>query len=85
MLGIPIEEKKPEPDFEVFEENWVTVEFFLKCQTQWNTSMGGVTGLNYAGVLALANILEIDNFKNVFEDLQVLEVEAIQLLDKERK
>ena len=77
--------EKEEKDFAVWPENWDTVELFLRCQTQWNTSVGGVTGLNYEGVLVVIQIFEYDNPKAVFQDLQIMEAAAIELLNKEKK
>ena len=35
--------KTEEPeDFEVWDENWETVQMFLRAQTQWNVSMDGL-------------------------------------------
>ena len=73
-------EKKKEKDFAVWPENWDTVELFLRCQTQWRTSVGGVTGFDYSSVLALVNMYAYD--VSVFEDLQIMEAAAIDLLNK---
>ena len=76
-------EEKEEKDFAVWPENWDTVELFLRCQTQWRTSVGGVTGFDYSSVLALVNMYAYS--KETFEDLQIMEVAAISYLNKERK
>ena len=76
-------EKKQEKNFAVWPENWPAVELFLRCQTQWRTSVGGVTGFDYSSVLALVNMYAYS--KETFEDLQVMEVAAISYLNKERK
>jgi len=76
-------EKKVEKDFAVWPENWPAVELFLRCQTQWRTSVGGVTGFDYSSVLSLVNMYSYS--KETFEDLQIMEVAAISYLNKERK
>ena len=76
-------EKKKEKDFAVWPENWDAIELFLRCQTQWRTSVGGVTGFDYSSVLALVNMYAYD--VSVFEDLQIMEAAAIELLNKEKK
>lgn len=69
----------------MFKENWPAVELFLRAQTQWRTSVGGVTGLDYAGVVALTKIYSVDNLPDVFLDLQVMEATAMVILNKEKK
>jgi len=63
-------------------ENENAIELFLNVQTQWNTSVGGITGLNYASVLAVINIFGYDDSKAVFSDLQVMEITALQIFNK---
>ncbi len=69
----------------MFEENWSAVELFIRSQTQWRTSVGGVTGLDYAGVVALTKIYSVENLPDVFRDLQVMEATAMAILNKEKK
>ena len=74
-----------EEDCLIFPENWNAVELFLRCQTQWNVSFNGVTGLNYGSVLAIMNMYEYAEPSSVFEELQVIEVAAMEALNKEGK
>jgi hypothetical protein len=85
VLGIVLPKQEPEKDFQVLPENWDAIDLFLRCQTQWNTSVGGVTGLNYASVLAIIDMYKYADPVSVFEDLQVLEITAMSLLNKESK
>ena len=78
-------EKEPEKDFEVWKENWPALELFLKVQTQWRSSIGGLTGLCYADVISVGRLLKTPNLPEVFEDLQVLEMAVIRLMNKEGK
>ena len=72
-----------EKDFEVWPENMQVVELFLRCQTQWRTSVAGITGLDYSGVAIVINMY---GYKpEIFEDLQIMEIAAIELLNKEKK
>ena len=52
---------EPEKDFEVWEENWVSVDMFLRCGTQWRTSVSGVTGLDYAAVVEVIKLYKVDD------------------------
>ena len=88
-LGVEIEEQpEEEVDFEVFEENWDIVMMFLRCQTQWNTSFGGVVGLKYEVLLldgGLFDLYHVDNRQEMLEGLQLMEFVAIQESNKEKK
>ena len=85
MMGIALPEPEKGQDFEVWEENWNTVKCFISCQSQWNTSIGGITGLDYASVLAVINMYSYDDPINVFEGLQVMEAAAMTAMNKEVK
>ena len=78
-------EPEPEKDFEVWKENWPAVELFLRCQTQWKTSLTGVTGLDYASVISTAKLYSVEDLPSVFEDLQIMELAAIDQINKESK
>jgi hypothetical protein len=60
-------------DFEVWPENWPAVELFLRCQTQWRTSVNGRAGLDYGVVLSLGSLYQMADLPRVLEDLQVIE------------
>ena len=47
--------------------------------------MGGVTGLDYSACVAVIKLLEVDEARAVLEDLQIMEVAAIGVLNKEVK
>lgn len=59
------------------------VLMFLRCQTQWRTSMAGVVGLDYGVVLQLMDLYAVNNKRQVLEDLQVMEAHARDLFQKE--
>jgi len=69
-------------DFEVWEENWDIVEMFLRMQTQWNVSMGGVSGLNYLSLDYLCRLYEVKDPVALFEGVQVMELTALASLNK---
>lgn len=78
-------EPEPEKDFEVWQENWDVVSLFLRCQTQWRTSVGGVTGFDYASVVSIAKLYEYKDLPSVIEDLQIMEIAAMAEMNKEKK
>ena len=47
--------------------------------------MGGVIGLDYNVLQTLFEMYDIDNRKDIFEDIQVMEREALIHLNKEKK
>lgn len=53
--------------------------------TQWRSTMGGVVGLDYSVLQMLFDLYDISNRKEIFEDIQVMEREAMIHLNKEKK
>tara|TARA_Y100001963_G_C6726826_1_gene421903 strand:- start:674 stop:817 length:144 start_codon:yes stop_codon:yes gene_type:complete len=47
--------------------------------------MGGVTGLDYAAVIQVIKLWEVDDPTSVLEDIQVMEATAMAILNKEKK
>ena len=84
-FGLALPEPEAPEDYEVWEENWPAVEVFLRCQTQWRTTMAGVCGLDYSAVEWLFRLYGVKDQPAVLEDLQVMEAAAIKILNKERK
>ena len=88
-FGVEIEKQpEEETDFEVFQENWDIVNMFLRCQTQWNMSFGGVVGLKYEILLldgGLFDLYHVDNRKEMLEGLQLMESVVMKEFNKEKK
>lgn len=86
MFGAPDEIigkiESHDDDFEVWEENLEVVGLFLRMQSQWVANMGGVVGLNYQSLQILFKIYGIENEKQAFEDIQVMEYAALPILNK---
>jgi hypothetical protein len=80
VLGLVLPEQPP-TDFEVWEENWLALEMFLRCQTQWRTTMSGVLGLDYVAVAWLLKLYEVENTRALLEDLQVMEAAAMMVIN----
>lgn len=68
-------------DFEVWEENWPVLEMFLRCQTQWRTTMSGVLGLDYGAVAWVLKLYEVEDQRALLEDLQVMEAAAMATIN----
>jgi hypothetical protein len=82
-IALPDLPAAPDEDFGVSPENWPTVEMFLRVQTQWRTSMGGVIGLDYAAVAWVLKLYGIEDQRSLLEDLQVMEAAAMRVMNKQ--
>jgi len=73
-----------EADFDVLEELWPPIEFYLRCRTQWvHAGMDGVkVGLNYGGVRLVMETYGYD--ARAFEGLQIIEEAALNAMHKAR-
>jgi hypothetical protein len=81
-MGIALPEAEPAEDFEIFQENWLSVEMFLRCQTQWRASINGVLGLDYGAVAWILRLYEVEEQRAVLEDLQIMESAAMAKLNE---
>jgi hypothetical protein len=81
VLGLVLPEQARTDDFEVWEENWPVLEMFLRCQTQWRTTMSGVLGLDYAAVAWVLKLYEVEDQRSMLEDLQVMEAAAMATIN----
>ncbi len=69
----------------MWEENWETVMMFLRMQTQWSMSFGGVVGLKYEVLLSAGGLFDIYNVKDrqeMLEDLKIMEHTALLEMNK---
>jgi hypothetical protein len=83
VFGLALPEQDNTDDFEVWEENWPAMVMFLRCQTQWRTTMSGVIGLDYAAVQWLFRLYGVEDQRTLLEDLQTMEVAAMQAINKQ--
>ena len=70
------------------EENWDIVMMFLRMNTQWSMSFGGVVGLKYEVLLLAGGLFDIYNVENrqeMLEGLQLMESVALVEMNKEKK
>jgi hypothetical protein len=58
---------------------------FIRMSTQWNTSMAGLTGLNYPSLEWLCKLYSVKDPVALFEGVQVMETTALSVLNAERK
>lgn len=72
--------------YEVWPENWETVQAFLALSTQWrvNAFTGKFLGLIYSSVESTLRMMKIDNTPEVFHGLRVMEAAALEALNRGR-
>lgn len=71
-------------EFPVFQENWDTLNAFLRFQTQWRVGMNGVTGLDYAAIQAGLRMSGQRMRPQVFEGLQAMEFAVLSAVAEDR-
>lgn len=67
----------------VWPDNFETVQMFMDVQTQWRPLGSGVIGFDYNVVLTLASLNGAKDPVALLRDLQVMEVRARELINKE--
>lgn len=72
-------------DYFVFEENWETVQCFLRLGTQWNVSQVGVSGLNYQSIESIFRLMKVEKTEDVFDGIQIMEFEALKIFEARAK
>tara|TARA_B100000287_G_scaffold392162_1_gene404345 strand:+ start:1333 stop:1590 length:258 start_codon:yes stop_codon:yes gene_type:complete len=83
---LPEKPKEKEDGCIVWEENWETVLMFLRMQTQWMVTFGGVTGLKYEVLLSAGGLFDIYNVENrreMLENLKIMEAAALTEMNKQ--
>ena len=84
-MKLPKPKTEESEDFEVWDENWETVQMFLRVQTQWNVSMDGLVGLKYEVLLGSGGLFDLYNVKNRTDVLERLQVMEATVLTESRK
>lgn len=69
---------------EVWPECAESVELFLSLATQWRIEpmSGSVLGLDYAAARAAMDMLGVDDKRQAFQDLRIMEAEVIRLVQE---
>lgn len=83
MMGVALPEQQADEDYEVMPDAWPVVQMFLRCQTQWRTTMNGLLGLDYGAVAWLLRLYEVEDQRSMLEDLQVMEAAVMAVLSRE--
>ncbi len=83
VLGITTEKKEVDDNFYVLKQNWLYLEMFLRCQTQWRVGVSGIIGLDYTSVLEMIKLYGIQDSVVMIEKIQIIESAALQAMNKE--
>lgn len=70
---------------EIWPENLPAFDLFSSVLTQWRVGMAGPTGLDYAALPAVMDMLGCTNRRELFADLQVMESEALRCFSDGRQ
>ena len=85
-FGMALPEKMLAPKvYSVWPEHMDVLELFIRCATQWRSGANGVMGLDYGVVLQMASLYQVQDLTVVMEDLQIMELHARDLINKEAK
>lgn len=71
--------------FGVWEDNADTLVMFMRLQTQWHVIAGGFVGLNYQSAEFLFKIHGVADAAAMMDDLQAMEVAALQVMNKRKE
>ena len=74
----------PDEEILVWPEHWAALELFTCMLTQWNTGFNGATGLNYAVLPVVFELLEIkkEQQRERFDELRIMERAALEAMRK---
>tara|TARA_R100001510_G_scaffold20607_1_gene18003 strand:+ start:943 stop:1260 length:318 start_codon:yes stop_codon:yes gene_type:complete len=84
VLGIVIEKEEVDNNCYVYEENWLTVEMFLRCQTQWRVGISGIVGLDYTTVLEMIKLYSVQDAVSLMENLQIMEAAILKIINSDK-
>lgn len=68
------------PDVEIWPDNVETVQCFIGLSTQWKSGVNGVTGIDYSAIPVVMEMNEVEDKREVFGGLQVMEAEVLRLM-----
>ena len=71
--------------YSVWPEHMDVLELFMRYMTQWRCGASGVIGLDYGVVMQMASLYQIQDLARVMENLQIMELHARGLINKEAK
>lgn len=86
-LGLMPEDLDPgASSFDVYPENYTSVEVFNAMRTQWRADMGVPIGLDYSALPSVMRLYGVPaaQRRKVFDDVRVMEHAAIRLMREQQ-
>jgi hypothetical protein len=73
--------------FEIWPENEESISLFSSVSTQWRMGAGGPTGLDYVALFGRMDRMKLDDqtHERLFQDIRVIESEALSILNNRDK
>lgn len=70
---------------DVWPENWPAFTVFTRLQTQWRHGMNGQTGLDYSALFSFLDRMDLEKQEReeIFSDVQILEMAALNEIHKQ--
>ena len=73
-------------EFPIFPENWIPLQLYLKCKTQWRIGgMGAFIGLDYNAVFEVMRVMGINDRLDALDSVRVIEDTATKELNRGEK
>lgn len=78
------EEDYPDQMIDVWPDVWPALQIFVSLSTQWRVGAGGCTGLDYLAVPMVLRMRRVkrDDWEPIFDDLRVMEDEALKTMNE---
>ena len=81
------QKQSQQDEFLLWDENTPAFTLFQQCQTQWNVSMSGITGLNYPALqsVMVMTAIPIEKQTLLFEEIRFIESGFLSAISEQRK
>jgi hypothetical protein len=81
------QKQRQQDEFNLWDENHPAFCLFQQCQTQWNVSMSGITGLNYPALQSVMAMTAtpIKKQPSLFSEIRFIESGFLSAVSEQRK
>ena len=82
--GFTIDDYADDEPIELWPENERAINLFTSLSTQWRIGMSGATGLDYSPFFTRMDRMRLsdDDYEILFDDIRIIESEALQIMNK---
>jgi len=80
------QKQRQQDEFDLWDENLPAYKLFQQCQTQWNISMSGITGMNYQALHSVMVMTAIPAEKQpaLFDEIRFIESGFLSAINENR-